>query len=401
MPASTGTVGGDASDPSAVGASHDAPSVDGTAHDGGDNTTDGVTESRADEPIESSSEPVFGADDAAEPTQSSDAQDAGAPVQPTVPSTMYHPGLDANFDRLTSPEAVADAVRWVNETGIWGDRGRFGNNCHYVVNAFELRMRGYDVIASPTVQSSTHNPTTNVWVDAFEGRMPSQIAADWIQTDGTRREFTQLSQFGTGSAADVLDALTASWPIGGRGFIGGMWKTGGGHVFTIVKEADGIRLLDGQVNKADVSEYLDELQFDPVSAAWKDISVLRVDDLVPTAEVVKTSKRWNTAEYQLIVDWRNNPDAPPQEMVQREIAANERWQQRNDELIAERDQIIADPNASESEKRRAMGERRAFLAQNDRLASGLDRFKATYAPQPPAAPDGADPSGVGQGTASA
>lgn len=334
--------------------------------------------------------------DTADASADASSADAPAPDEAPVPSTLFHPLLDANFDRLNLPEPSADSIRYVNEMGYWADKGRFGSNCHYVVNALELRFRGYNVIASPTVQSVVVDWNTLDYNTTFEGRFLPAIAADWVQPDGSRRDFDKLGNFDGDSPSQALDALTSSWPEGGRGFIAGYWRDGGGHIFTVVKEADGVKLIDGQVNDADVSGYLDDMHFDPSSAPWKDISVLRVDDLVPTSEVIKTSKPCTQDEYQLLLDWGSNSDMAdrPQTMIDRERAANTRWQDRNDELIAERLKILNDPDTSAADRERAEDEVQILSDQKQRLAEGAKRFELEVdPPEPPQTPVSATGSG--------
>ena len=165
------------------------------------------------------------------------------------------------------------------------------------------------------------------------------------------------------------------------------------------------------MNQTDVSGYLDAMHFNETSSApWKDILVMRVDDLVPTSEVLKTSKPWTQPEYQLLVDWRDaaDPSALPQQMIDREIAANERWRDRNTELIAERLTILHDRATSIAEAHRLQGEIQVLRDQNLRLEAGAVQFKlelatppssAPAAPAAPSTPSGASTSGSG-GTSS-
>ncbi|WP_169053891.1 toxin glutamine deamidase domain-containing protein [Agromyces sp. H66] len=303
----------------------------------------------------------------------------GAGAADPVPSTIHHPLLDAAFLHLQAAETRAVSIATVNAMGWNVDVQRFRNNCHYVVNALELRFRGYDVIASPTVQSEAVNPQTGAAELRGEGRYPVSIAADWVQADGSRRDFDNLSDFDGDSPMQALQQLTASWPVGGRGFISGNWKKGGGgHIFTVVKEADGIRLHDGQTGQADVTHYLDAMFFNQRSEApWKDIIVLRVDDLVPTSEVLKTSTSWTWDEHNLMQAWKDNPEYAdkPKEMIDREIEANRRWRERNAELIAELDDVLNDPDTSVAEKQRAWDDRYVLHEQNVRLEAGASRLR--------------------------
>jgi hypothetical protein len=358
-----------------------------------------------DVPADGGSDPVPGADrDPIAPAGDVDGQgDPLSPVDPAggdqpvpadatapadvVADTNHHPLLDQAFPHRTGVEPRADTVRIVNEIGAYSDRGRFMNNCHYVVNAFELRMRGYDVMAQPTVQTAVIDANGN-WGTGYAPRQWSSIEADWVQPDGTHRFFDALS---TGAHSDpraALEAYTASWPVGGRGFIGGAWNPnqtgfGGGHIFTVVREADGIRLYDGQVNNSDVSSYLDDMYFagrDGVDHG--DMLIMRVDDLVPTSDVLATSRPYDADGYNEWMEWSSaaDPADRPDVLIDGEIAANERWRERNDQFIADSRAILADPSASPAEHAFARWRISALLAENYELEQGLADFLAQHRP---------------------
>jgi hypothetical protein len=129
--------------------------------------------------------------------------------------------------------------------------------------------------------------------------------------------------------------------------------------------------------------------------------VFRVDDLVPTAEVIKTSKPWSQPEYQLMLEWKDaaTPADRPQVMIDREVVANARWQARNDELIAERIVRLQDPAITPGEAAKLQGEIHALQVQNHRLGAGAVQFSLELKTPPPAAdangPSAAGPAGVG------
>ncbi|MEV1131385.1 polymorphic toxin type 15 domain-containing protein [Agromyces sp. NPDC049794] len=370
-PSATGTSGDPASDAPDVGVPVDAS--DGAAPSVEPEGSEPSADTDPSEPSESSS------------PESESTREELAAADP-VPATVHHPILDADFPHLQVEETRVASVETVNVQGARTDRLRFLFNCHHVVNALELRFRGYDVIAAPTIQGLFTDPETGATRLHGEGRIPTQIAADWVQTDGSRRDFEDLGVEVDGSAMTALATLTESWPIGGRGFIGGFWKTGGGHVYTVVKEADGIRFYDGQVAKTDVSSYLDNMLYNDAKQPWATIKVLRVDDLVPTSEVLKTSRPHTAAELQLLKDWEAS-SRMPKEIFDREVAANARWRERNDELIAEMDETLADPTASPADRKRAWGERRYLQMQNRELIEGLHKlvesFESTAPPPGP------------------
>lgn len=291
-----------------------------------------------------------------------------------------HEILDAAFDRLDAPESRTESVQRVNEAGYRADSDRFGNNCHHVVNALELRMRGYDVIASPTVQSASYNFETQVISDAFEGRYPHAIAADWVQADGTRREFESINTDDGTTPQQALQNATAEWPEGARGFILGQWRSefgGGGHIFSVVRVDGGARLVDGQINNPHTDFYLDMMRFGSLEHPAQGIQILRVDDLIPTAEVLNTATAATPEEFELLERWdaADSASSVPDEVVIRERRRNTEWQDRNRELMAEIDELIANPNVDPEARAQAQERRAALEYQNWALATGLARFE--------------------------
>ncbi|RXZ69936.1 polymorphic toxin type 15 domain-containing protein [Agromyces albus] len=366
-PAPSGASDGEASSTGSESPEQTAPADDSTGSEGSEGES-----APADEDVSEG----LGAPDA---SASSDPH-GEAEAEP-VPATMHDPILDAAFPRLFDAEAPAVSISTVNAAGWAADAGRFLNNCHFVVNALELRFRGYNVIASPTVLGIASNPATGATNAQYEARIPMQIASDWVQADGTRREFQNLDDVEGESTMKKLERLTESWPEGGRGFIGGFWKMGGGHVFTVVKGADGIEFHDGQTAMVDASAHVHKMNT---------IKVLRVDDLHPSSEVLKTSKPWTVPEAQLLKDWAANPDIAkkPEMMIDRELAANARWRDRNNELTLELEKILSDPSASLADKQRAWDNKGFLQAQNLRLAGGAGYIEQAVKPKPPVLPSG-------------
>ena len=166
----------------------------------------------------------------------------------------------------------------------------------------------------------------------------------------------------------------------------GAWKNGGAHIFSVVKTENGVRLVDGQVADADVSSYLDGMHFGPELPAthksW-DIQIMRVDDLVPTQDVVHTSRPNTPAERELTEAWGRAGDgtghfgdslALPEQRIKQELAANDRWQARNNELIAGYRAIEADPSRPAAERARARDWADVLTDQNEALERGRMQF---------------------------
>ncbi|MEI7054737.1 putative T7SS-secreted protein [Nocardioides sp. CCNWLW239] len=350
----------------------------GGSHDDGPGGTHGD-----DHPESSSEENLRNEPDTSDtPSHEADpAEDADADT-PTEWSAGQHDALlDAELPHLDVPESIEESVKKVNELGYWADKGRFGNNCHNVVEALELRARGYDVTASPTVEGGELNGAgdgTHRMPPTFEGRYLPNIESGWRQKDGSIREFDYLSDHGTESPAKSLEAYGKDLPAGARGFITGSWSNGGAaHIFSFTKEADGsIRLFDGQTNTPDASSHLDNMHFNQREQnPWNDIRVMRVDDLKPTEEILQAA-RPDTAETKAeTVSWGHglrsgDPLQLPESMVQRELDANQHWRERNESLFTKFEDIQNDPNASTSEKSQAAGMLQALREQNHRLDWG-------------------------------
>lgn len=176
---------------------------------------------------------------------------------PMVPDRDHFSG---EFDRIT-PEPYTTAYTKVNET-ILGQE--YQNNCHYVVQAMEMRARGFDVVADRTFKDN--------------GRWMQQSMLDWVDpATGEPRSFKFVRPKADGYVnITKIQEATEDWPPGSRGVIRGSWRRGGGHIWNVYKDEKGkIKLIDGQVKEKNASAYLDKM---------KDVWVMRVDDLEPNVE---------------------------------------------------------------------------------------------------------------------
>lgn len=168
--------------------------------------------------------------------------------------------LMARFSR-TEPETPEVAATKTNPyRSLTRD---YATNCHYCAPAVELRARGYNVRARPTV--------------ANLGRVDTDIANDWREPGGGKRDFTRLNELG-GTTRAALNALAAAMPEGARGFMAGAWKKGGGgHIFNWEKRDGRIVMHEGQIESVksiDAGLYPTQMQFGSVT--W-----MRVDDMEP------------------------------------------------------------------------------------------------------------------------
>lgn len=143
----------------------------------------------------------------------------------------------------------------------------YGVNCVHVVNAMELRARGFQVTASALPSHLIPN----------RGRSAQEALNRWVQRDGQPhlRYFKQMTQ------RDVL-AETAAWPDGARGWMRVSWRGGGGHIINVEKVNGQVRFVDGQNGDIAINmqHYLRNVEHD----GW---SVVRVDDLEPKDSVIE------------------------------------------------------------------------------------------------------------------
>lgn len=168
---------------------------------------------------------------------------------------------------------LADDVTTVNPH--YQDAVEWQINCQRVVQALELRRRGYDVHAGPNDSSTPGFNASLTRAQAAAAGM-DHYGRLWRRRDGSIPEFVKAV-----GKRSVLRSL-ASLPTGARGWLRVAWKMGGAHIFSWeVREERGVkvvRLLDGQPGILDVASYLDE-------AKGGSIYWMRVDDLMPVDDV--------------------------------------------------------------------------------------------------------------------
>lgn len=165
------------------------------------------------------------------------------------------------YARIT-PETLTEAATKTNpHKALSVD---YQHNCSYVVNAVELRARGYDVIASP--------------VSAGLGRTNRAIALDWRTVDGGVPEFTTISQFSRTMKAYALMEATKDWPVGARGFVSGNYARGNsGHIMNFERTAAGVRIVEGQTAVTTPGEAAATFRRFTIDS----IRIMRTDNLVP------------------------------------------------------------------------------------------------------------------------
>ena len=135
----------------------------------------------------------------------------------------------------------------------------FQINCQKCVPAYEMRMRGYDVMARPTFDVN-NDGFAKLWDKIFDG---AKLEDGFI---------------GTGKA-EVIKRLE-KWGDGSRGEIYVEWEAGGAHVFVVENRNGVIHFLDPQTGELDVEYYFDNVR-DGLT------KVLRMDNLEPNEQYIK------------------------------------------------------------------------------------------------------------------
>lgn len=176
--------------------------------------------------------------------------------------------------------AEADAI---NVNPMWlearqREDPQFTANCALAVQAWEMRRRGYAVEAAPMPEY-------------VNGLMPKEIAAGWkfpksgatarFSYDEPPTLFDQLGGPDPGRHRAQVEKATKAWPVGARGFIACVWgDSGGGHIFNVEKQADGLHYYDPQagveLNDKDSERYF---------AHMLRVATIRIDDKAPADNV--------------------------------------------------------------------------------------------------------------------
>jgi hypothetical protein len=109
----------------------------------------------------------------------------------------------------------------------YSDRVAYGTNCQQVVQAAELRARGFDVMAKARRSDYTNDVVNDGWKYA-DGRIPRIT-------------------FNT-NLADIQSIL-ANYAEGERAWVMCRWKSGGSHIFNVGIENGEVVWYDAQIHK--------------------------------------------------------------------------------------------------------------------------------------------------------
>ncbi|QTF82101.1 MuF-like minor capsid protein [Arthrobacter phage Prairie] len=193
------------------------------------------------------------------------------PPAPTAAPPKRRKGQVQRYDSLDQlpvkgPEAVpdewrADALACNPGYDKTGRTRVYNYNCTNVISAYELRRRGYDVNAAavPGGKGRYDRDYLPMWTDPETGRPPVyRKAAD----------------------PDALRENIMREPVGARGTVKMVWKSGGGHVFNYERTPDGVRFIEAQDASVDAAGHLP-------SAKLGSLAHFRMDTLAPTSLLVR------------------------------------------------------------------------------------------------------------------
>ncbi len=192
----------------------------------------------------------------------------------------------ANLVRSTRGASTGDDELDGDVTGVnpnFHEGQQWQVNCQRVAVALELRRRGYDVEAQPNPKDGNKQytlrdleavwqPVPERWITPTMREVPEGTPGAVRQPE-ERRAFSYMRRDTRG----IMARIKAAGP-GARFWLVSSWKAGGAHIWNAEVLPDGtVAIMDGQPGMPDATGHFTKA---------KDLWMLRVDDLTPTAEQV-------------------------------------------------------------------------------------------------------------------
>lgn len=178
------------------------------------------------------------------------------------------------YDVIRRKHSADDDCKAVNPNYARSEQlgdGLFTENCQRCVSAYELRRRGYDVVArhAPMALGEPDDLPfmykSGGWPSVYEHGGDSLIYCNSDSPDGVRKKVTDM---------------VSDWGDGARGIVRVTWKSGGGHVFNVENEGGTVRFLDPQSGETDCSDHF-------MSASVDGTWLLRTDDKEFTWRIIQ------------------------------------------------------------------------------------------------------------------
>lgn len=194
------------------------------------------------------------------------------------PPTLKGGAVDTNpkfgTTRLgpTYRDAAKAGKRWDRSMGDVPS-GAYEENCTNVVMAFEMRMRGYRVVAGPLDVLDKYGYAAGRTAKELD----DLVAKAWRSRNGSPHGRSFAGQ--EWRSFDQIDAEVAAWDEGGRGFV-----TVGKHVFNVVKVRGKAQYMEAQYDATPSRNVTSHYKRKFAGQA----KVIRLDDLVPTDDILQT-----------------------------------------------------------------------------------------------------------------
>lgn len=149
----------------------------------------------------------------------------------------------------------------------------YSQNCQRCVVAYELRRRGYDVVAQPTYEGD-RMPLV-AWQRGFTGEIYSRWQGAFLHSKSIDVSASPVSS-GSRAVNEVIGNINGKlrdWGPGSRGIVRVRWKNGGGHVFNVENHGGTPVWVDAQLGqRVNMREYISDAQ------TWS-VGMVRTDNL--------------------------------------------------------------------------------------------------------------------------
>lgn len=210
---------------------------------------------------------------------------AGRPETPTVAARTTNPryGDTQGVDGApTYRDAGRAGQRYTPDMGPLPS-GAYEENCSNAVIAFEMRMRGFDVVAAPLdvldkygyAGGRTFKEMDELMADAW--RLPGGKAHGRTWAGQEWRSFAQWDE-----------EILRDWPDGGRGFM-----TVGKHIFNVTKANGKVQYVEAQFNASATrivtTQYRRKYGSPGIfEGGPQEVKVIRTDDLEPADGILQS-----------------------------------------------------------------------------------------------------------------
>jgi hypothetical protein len=196
------------------------------------------------------------------------APKAPAPIQTKLPYAPKVDKMPRRTDRTTERK-ISDLVVDAVTANPGYPASRYAVNCVHVVNAYELRARGFNVTATPLPSGFQNGRNAQDALDRWVGRNGMPHGRRLIAMDATSM---------------MYEAMTL--PEGGRGWVYVAWQSGGAHIFNVERINGKLRFIDAQnaTSDLDINSYIRRSRGAGSERAWQ---FVRMDDLEPTDAVME------------------------------------------------------------------------------------------------------------------